>query len=108
MNNMKQKQIRQGDVLLQQVAEIPKTAQKQKPQRGKIVLALGEVTGHSHTIDADAADWWKDGEDQYVSVTATTEALHQEHGPLPLEAGEKFVKIPQREYSPEAIRNVAD
>ena len=105
---MKQKQLRQGDVLLQQVADIPKTAVKQNPVGGKVVLALGEVTGHSHTITTDTADWWKDGDDQYVAVTATTEVLHQEHGPLPLETGEKYIKIGQREYTLEAIRNVTD
>ena len=102
------KQLRQGDVLLQQVTEVPATAIHEPPQRGKIVLALGEVTGHSHTIDADAADWWKDGGDDYVSVITSTNGTHQEHGPLPLEAGEKFIKIQQREYTPKAIRNVAD
>jgi hypothetical protein len=104
----KMKQIRQGDVLLRRVSQIPPNATPEPPQRGKIVLALGEVTGHSHTIDADAADWWKDGEEQYVHVTQPTEVRHQEHGPLGLAPGERFIKIQQREYTPESIRNVAD
>ena len=95
-------------MLLQQITAVPKSATKIQPQRGKIVLALGEVTGHSHTISADAADWWKDGDTQYVSVMQPTQLLHQEHGPAPLSPGEVFVHLPQREYSPEAIRNVTD
>lgn len=102
------KQLRQGDVFLERVPEIPATATKLTPQNGRIVLALGEATGHSHTIDAAAADWWKHDGDEFVSVVADTKALHQEHGPLPMEAGEKYIKEPQREYSPRAIRPVID
>lgn len=105
---MKTKMLRQGDVLLVRINNIPKTAVKQNPINGRIVLALGEVTGHSHTIDADAADWWKDGETEYVTVKSNTPAVHQEHGPLPLETGENYRKVQQREYSPEAIRPVLD
>ena len=105
---MKTKMMRQGDVLLVRVKSIPATAKKQNPIKGRIVLALGEVTGHSHTVDADAADWWKDGDTDYVAVTEATPATHQEHGPLPMETGENYRKVPQREYHPEAIRPVLD
>jgi hypothetical protein len=105
---MKTKMLRQGDVLLVRVKNIPKTAVKQTPINGRIVLALGEVTGHSHTIDSDAADWWKDKMTEYVTVKTSTPAVHQEHGPLPLEKWENYRKVQQREYSPEAIRPVLD
>lgn len=41
---------RQGDVLIQKVQFIPKTAVKQE----KCILALGEATGHAHQIKEDA------------------------------------------------------
>lgn len=106
---MKQNKLfRQGDVLLERVAKLPKGLKRQKPEGGRIILAHGEVTGHHHSIDADAADWWKtDGGEQIVTVTAPTELVHQEHGAIALTPGSYRVRR-QREYSPEAIRTVAD
>ncbi len=96
---------RQGDVLLVPVTSVPEGLKSDRPQ--KCILAYGEVTGHHHSIDADAADWWKDGEQQYVSVKEPTTLDHQEHGPCELEA-RPYKVVRQREYTPEAIRNVAD
>lgn len=42
--------IRQGDVLLKPVAELPKDCTEVPLDRGRIVLAYGEVTGHAHAI----------------------------------------------------------
>jgi hypothetical protein len=105
---MKQKQLRQGDVLLVRVDRIPATATRTEPERGKIILAHGEATGHAHTIEADKADWWKDGAEEFVAVKTDVPVKHQEHGPLLLKAGENYSKVQQREYSPEAIRPVYD
>jgi hypothetical protein len=98
---------RQGDVLIERVEKIPTGLAKQKPD-GRIILAHGEVTGHHHSVDADAADWWKEGNgDHYLDVRSVTEVVHQEHGAISLAPGKYRVRR-QREYSPEAIRNVAD
>jgi len=102
-------QYRQGDVLIERVEEIPRGIKRQK-HKGKIVLALGEATGHHHCLETEAyaADWWKtDGGDQFVETRASAVITHQEHAPIPLPAGRYRVRR-QREYSPEAIRNVAD
>ena len=103
---MKTKTYRQGDVLIETVSRIPSNAVKQVPA-GWIILALGETTGHCHSVDSDSADWWKDGDDQFLDVPASAIVTHQEHGPIALPAG-KYRVTRQREYSPEAIRNVAD
>jgi hypothetical protein len=98
---------RQGDVLIEQIAEIPRSAKRSK---GKIVLAHGEATGHAHTIeDRDSADWWvlPDGEQQYLEVAKGAEVVHQEHSTIALPAG-RYRVTRQREYSPEAIRVMAD
>ena len=44
------KQIRQGDVQLQQVAKMPRDCTEITPDGNRIVLAYGEVTGHAHAI----------------------------------------------------------
>lgn len=106
---MKQPKIyRQGDVLIEQIAELPKALKRQK---GRIILALGEATGHHHAIEErDAADWWKadaDGADHFLTVKTETAVTHQEHAPIVLPPGNYRVRR-QREYTPAAIRNVAD
>lgn len=104
----KMKTYRQGDVLIEQIAELPKGLKRQNAQNGRIILALGEATGHHHSLAADAADWWKDGSDnQFVSLEETTSLEHQEHAPIKLAPGHYRVRR-QREYSPEEIRHVAD
>lgn len=98
-------QVRQGDVLVMPTKEVlTGTLQTGK----QIILAHGEATGHHHSVaDRDAADWWKHGDEQSLDVKTPTEVQHQEHAPVPLTRGKKRV-IQQREYSPAAIRNVAD
>lgn len=112
---------RQGDVLIEQIAEIPSTARKQRRAK-KVILAHGEITGHHHQLQvADPADWWK-GEQEIAPTLEKPKTLagelflglpqggvvtHPEHGQIILPPG-NFRVIRQREYSPEEIRNVAD
>jgi hypothetical protein len=100
-------QYRQGDVLIEEIdAQEPNdNAKKLK----RIVLAEGEVTGHAHVIDveSDHADWWKEDESQIVNLHKPAQVKHQEHGAIDLKAKSHRVTR-QREYAPEAIRNVAD
>jgi len=100
---------RQGDVLIERIQSLPENLTAQKPINGRVILAYGEATGHHHSIDADAADWWKtaDDGDQFVTVKAPTEVVHQEHNPIPLKPGTYRVRR-QREYQPAGIVNVAD
>ena len=102
---------RQGDVLIEAVAVVPKSAKKQK-RSARIVLALGEATGHHHTVEAsDPADWWKNGEglteETFFKLHRSAIVTHQEHATIELPAGTYRVSR-QREYSPEAIRRVMD
>jgi hypothetical protein len=106
MKKTKRTLYRQGDVLVERVESIPAGAIKQE-HSGKIILAHGEVTGHHHSLQADPADWWKSGDEQFIEVRKPTELTHQEHAAITLPAG-KYRVTRQREYSPEAIRNVAD
>lgn len=104
-------QIRQGDVLVEQ-AEI-NVVDSTHP-KGAVILAHGEVTGHCHEIDApEAVEHWGDEVNnsqlstRIMVLTGPVSLTHQEHSRIPLSPGTKRV-IRQREYSPAAIRNVAD
>jgi hypothetical protein len=96
---------RHGDVLVQSVERIPVDAKK----RPHLVLAEGEMTGHSHRIaEAGSAELLQTGVDMYLRVVADTATLvHQEHGPVILPKGTYRVWR-QREYSPREIRIVRD
>jgi hypothetical protein len=101
---------RQGDVLIQRIAKLPAKLKAVPRENGRIVLAHGEVTGHAHAIAEPEAELY--AEDTagvtYLEVKAAMAALqHEEHSTINLERGAYRV-IRQREYSPEAIRNVAD
>ena len=97
--------LRQGDVLLVRVRRLPKSA-KPQPVNGPIVLAHGEVTGHAHTV-IGAQVSLDEGGVMFLTVEELTEVRHQEHAPLTLTPG-TYKVIRQREYAPEALRNVAD
>ena len=112
MDSKTQPRFRQGDVYLVRAdGEIPSGVQPVPREHGRIVLAYGEVTGHAHVITdadaelfattADAADRWLRVGPQGATLT------HDEHAPITLAPGLYRTRI-QREYSPEAIRNVAD
>lgn len=111
----KPNQIRQGDVLIERIAKTEIT-KIQPREDGKIVLAHGEVTGHAHAIVGDGRKSKEmtvqaQSAPLVVSQLEIDEALtmlrHEEHATAKLPRGEYQV-IRQREYSPEAIRNVAD
>jgi len=100
-------QFRQGDVFIQAVKEIPTNAVKQKANGGKVILAEGEATGHAHAVAERNAVLYLVGAAMYLRCLRETEIEHEEHGPIILLAGDYLVRR-QREYSPEAIRNVQD
>lgn len=91
-------------MLIERVEKIPNGSVKQK---GRIILAHGEATGHAHEIGMDSANAWKTGDVLTVKVRKASPVTHQEHAPIPLKRG--VYKITrQKEYTPEAVRNVAD
>ena len=98
---------RQGDVFIIPVKNIPVSASRIQTE-GEIVLAYGEVTGHSHSIQDGTTMLFHGPQGTvYLDVTEHTEVRHQEHATIPLAPG-AYKIARQREYTPEAIRNVAD
>lgn len=96
---------RHGDVLVENVAAIPNEARILH----HLVLAEGELTGHSHRVlERDAAVLFESSHSRFLSVIADSATLvHQEHGPIVLPRGFYRVWL-QREYTPRAIRTVRD
>lgn len=103
---------RQGDVMIRRVKSIPAAAADVTPN-DRIVLAHGEVTGHAHAItDRTTRELsFADVEQQvrrFLKVVGDGATVrHEEHAPIALPPG-FYEIVQQREYTPEAIRNVAD
>jgi hypothetical protein len=117
---------RQGDVLIERVEAMPDSGTTIEPEHGLVILAEGEATGHHHSIASSAVSSAvlldDEAKEELVAKGIITDInvqvmsvrlgidgslTHQEHGPHHLIAGD-HIAIRQREYSPEAIRNVAD
>jgi hypothetical protein len=97
---------RQGDVLIVPVNAIPSGLKKTK----RVTLALGEVTGHHHTISEGAIGYGASDTalaDYFEVKDSTADLTHQEHDTITLPKG-KYQKVIQTEYSPQEIRNVKD
>lgn len=116
-------QARQGDVIIERIAQLPPNAKEEKVS-GRIILAHGEVTGHAHAIaipqkgKRPARLFRVPGEPETIGYLEIAEALnalaeqdtvvkHDEHDPIPLAPGVYRFRR-QREYAPEAPRIVAD
>ena len=119
---MKQQLIRQGDVALSPIAALPVGATLLPGQERKVVLALGEVTGHHHRIEHEissgaAAEMvdallarcrlYEHGGDRFLVVDSPVDLQHEEHATITLSPGVYEIPI-QAEYTPAEIRRVAD
>lgn len=93
---------RQGDVYLCFGAQVPPDTQKRKDKN----VALGEVTGHAHTIQ-DGKIFGVLNDQQWIVIDRETTLTHQEHATHPLRIGVAKINI-QREYTPQEIRRVFD
>lgn len=104
--------IRQGDVALVSVRAIPKDAVEQKIKGRKLILALGEATGHHHRFEfLDKSQNIKlyvaAGGVRYLDVSVPSDLLHEEHSTARVPAG-KWLLPQQVEYTPAELRRVAD
>ena len=121
-----QTQIRQGDVLLLPVIALPNDCEPVPLDKGRIVLAYGEVTGHAHAIadhgisigEAQAAEiadaaiararlWRAPTGERFLEVKEPVQLQHEEHRALTVPPG--IYRLPaQVEYSPAELRRVED
>lgn len=110
---MTRKPHRQGDVIFIPIDEMPKDVKRvERDDRGRIVLAEGESTGHAHCVLDDPATLFVASDldemaDSFLRAEAEVLSLHEEHAPVALERGDWIVRQ-KREYQPERSRFVAD
>ena len=106
---MNKKQIQHGDVLLEKVAKLPKECKRVEDRNGRLVIAEGEATGHSHTITADMATLYELKGNLYVEITKPTTIEHQEHKALPIPEGiYQIGRVKEFDYLQEMERRVVD
>ncbi len=104
---------RQGDVLVVSIDDdnLPDgLVPAPRDRRNRMVLALGEATGHAHVATGDRVKLLcpPDAPDRlFLVVEGHGRLVHDEHGPIGLPRGSYRV-VRQREYTPGAVRPVAD
>ncbi|GAA2295158.1 hypothetical protein GCM10010149_49270 [Nonomuraea roseoviolacea subsp. roseoviolacea] len=101
---------RQGDILVVPVAEVPEWVESApsapRDGRGRLVLALGEATGHAHAVPGPGV-LVLDPRGDYLHLPQGGRLVHEEHAAISLPPG-WFRVVRQREYVPGAYRLVAD
>lgn len=91
--------VRQGDVLLIPVASIPASASPVERDRGRVILAYGEVTGHAHAITAPEATLLSDVDARFLRIVGSAVDLgHEEHATITVAPGEYRVVV-HREWT---------
>ncbi|MFE5855484.1 hypothetical protein ACFQ61_20030 [Streptomyces sp. NPDC056500] len=106
---------RQGDVLIVPVAEeavpshIAQARSQSRDGLGRLVLALGEVTGHAHAVMGPGRLVLEPGPfgPMVLHLPEGGRVVHEEHAAITLPKGWYRV-VRQREYLPGAVRIVAD
>ncbi len=106
---MKAFQVRQGDVLVTGLAKksIPSEAALKS---GRVILALGEATGHHHEVEVmepGTVELYEHEGMVYLRILKESPLTHQTHGPHPLLIGEYEVEL-QREFYDGLVRQVID
>ena len=93
MRNQRHKQYRQGDILIEDVDQLPADAAPQTRLQ-RIVVAQGEATGHHHVLmpKSEDMDWWQNAAgDIYVRSAEAGRLVHEEHGTIPILTDAPFI-----------------
>jgi hypothetical protein len=114
------KVLRQGDVILIPTTKRPSATAQLVIDRGRTILAYGEVTGHAHEVvtvapgevpvddDVPAQQLFQEPDGSRLLVCRVPCALtHQEHSTIALDATTYEVRK-QTEWSLDQARQVAD
>lgn len=103
--------VRQGDILILPVKSIPPTATQAAPTNGRLVVALGEATGHHHSFHhRPGITMFRDdgaGGALYLKTTEPVPLEHQEHTALVIQPGTYRV-VNQRVAVSGLVRRVVD
>ena len=107
-NKIPKNTAQQGDVLLKRIDKLPEGEQK-VISKGKLVLALGETTGHFHGIEESESELIQIGEKMLLKLENQATLTHQEHGHITLDKGIYEVGIVQEyDYYSKMVRKVVD
>lgn len=99
--------VRQGDVLLVKVAEMPRGVERHD-NGGRCLVREGEATGHAHVIEGAVEEYRSALDERFYAVLEEGGVLtHDEHSAIALEPG-LYRLQPQSEWTPEGARWVAD
>lgn len=104
-------QLQQGDVLIQEIKELPKGLNEMQSEGGRYILVHGEATGHHHSVPAKnvrvlVAD--RPGV-LFLEVMEPTTIEHQEHKSVELKpAYYEISQVQEYDYFAEAARWVMD
>lgn len=91
--------VRQGDVVLVAVTEIPADAMAMERDRGRVVLAYGEVTGHAHALTESGVTMLKAAnQDVFLRVVEPASLRHEEHSRIDVPPG-LYQVVRQREWT---------
>lgn len=96
-------QMRQGDLLIKRIDQLPKEAKLQNSN----ILVRGESTGHAHRLEGGQV--YKDKDLLYLLIGSKgAKIIHNEHLPIKLRKGYYSI-IRQRQYqSKDMIKLVQD
>jgi hypothetical protein len=104
------RQYRQGDVLLCAIDRIPPEAKPAPTNGDRVIVALGELTGHAHAFAAAEAQLFQEKSSRrsfLVIGEKGARLCHEEHHPILVPEGRYGLRH-QREYTPEMPRHVRD
>lgn len=88
-------------MIIEHEAGVPAGAHVVPRERGAVVLAHGEATGHAHRIVSPGARLYEHASERFLDVLESTALLHEEHDPIPVPPGVYRI-VRQREYNPDA------
>lgn len=103
-------QFRQGDILLRAITAIPTGAKAVRCDSTRVIIAEGELSGHTHAFPAARVRRFEDSESgqSFLAIGKGGSALqHDEHAAIEVPSG-FFEVVRQREYQPRRTRLVAD
>ena len=111
MKNKAKNTAQQGDVILTRINKLPNGSRKiiKKNNKGEMVLAEGETTGHYHGIAENKSELFTINNVMYMDLKENSILTHQEHKHIELEAGVWQIGIVKEyDYFSKMVRKVVD
>jgi len=113
MKNKKMKLLRNGDVILYPITqeEFNKAKGELIENKGSLVLAYGETTGHKHLLTAERMEIKKAEDGRfYLAVQSEGKLSHEEHGTLVVGPQTFYKQLQEKEmdWFSKSVRLVID